>query len=47
MFLGNYKSENYRDFVNNMLKVFHKLSCNMSIKVQFLYSHLDRKMEKM
>jgi len=40
-FLGNHKSENYRDLVNNMLKAFHKLGCNVSIKVHYFFSHLD------
>ena len=40
-FLGNEKDPNYRSIVGNMLDNFQKLGCRMSIKVQFLHSHLD------
>ena len=40
--LGNYRAENYKEIVNNMLENFKILGINMSIKVHFLYSHLDR-----
>ena len=33
---------NYKESVNNMLGNFRILSINMSIKVDFLHSHLDR-----
>lgn len=41
-FLGKHKAKNYVDLVNNMLTSFRKLGCNMSIKVHYLHSHLDR-----
>lgn len=41
-FLGNHKSENYAELVNRMLNNFQSLGCNMSIKVHYLHSHLDR-----
>lgn len=41
-FLGKKKSINYKDHIANMLKAFQNLGCNMSIKVHFLFSHLDR-----
>ena len=41
-FLGKKKSVNYKDHIANMLKAFQNLGCNMSIKVHFLFSHLDR-----
>lgn len=41
-FLGNAKSENSETIVNSMLESYHTLGCNMSIKVHFLYSHLDK-----
>lgn len=41
-FLGNHKAENYADLVNDMLISFKNLGCNMSIKVHYLHSHLDR-----
>lgn len=39
-FLGNKKDENYEAVVEKMLESFEKLSCNMSLKVHFLHSHL-------
>ena len=41
-FLENRKAGNYEDQVGNMLSEFHNLGCKMSIKVQFLFSHLDK-----
>ena len=35
-FLGNTKSDDYRNIVETMLENYHKLGCNMSIKVNFL-----------
>ena len=40
-FLGNTKSDDYRNIVETMLENYHKLGCNMSIKVHFLNSHLE------
>ena len=41
-FLGNKKADNYAQLVEDMLLHFNKLGCNMSIKVHYLHSHLDR-----
>ena len=41
-FLGNQKAGNHEDLVGNMLSAFHNLGCKMSIKVHFLFSHLDK-----
>ena len=41
-FLGNKKAGNHEDVVSNMLSAFHDLGCKMSIKVHFLFSHLDK-----
>ena len=41
-FLGNYRADNYKAIVNNMLGNFRILGINMSIKVHFLHSHLDQ-----
>ena len=41
-FLRNHKADNYVDIVNHMLKNFRDLGCNMSVKVHYLHSHLDR-----
>lgn len=40
-FLGNHKSPDYREIVQQMLENFHRLGCNMSIKLHFLFSHID------
>ena len=40
-FLGNRKAENYAQIVGEMLDAYKDLKCNMSIKVHFLFSHLD------
>ncbi|XP_029927996.1 carcinoembryonic antigen-related cell adhesion molecule 5-like [Myripristis murdjan] len=41
-FLGNIKARNYADLVTNMLTAFRNLGCNMSIKMHYLFSHMDR-----
>ena len=41
-FLGNKKADNYEVLVSSMLVAFRNLGCNMSIKVHFLYNHLDK-----
>ena len=40
-FLGNAKSENYKDIVENMIQAYKIMGCNMSLKIHFLSSHLD------
>jgi hypothetical protein len=40
-FLGNYKAENYRDMVADLVQSYKPMGCNMSLKVHFLDSHLD------
>jgi len=39
--LGNRRAQNYEELVNNLLQSYQKLSCNMSLKIPFLHSHLD------
>ena len=41
-FLGNTKVSNYQNLVEGMLKNFHSLGTRMSIKLHYLYSHLER-----
>lgn len=41
-FLGNKKSENYIELVEDLLLQLKNMGCNMSIKLHFLHSHLDR-----
>jgi hypothetical protein len=39
-FLGNIKAENYKELVEDM-SFYHKLGCNMPLKIHMLHSHLD------
>jgi hypothetical protein len=39
--LGTHKDEDYENIVRIMFKNFHILGCNMSLKVHFLFSHLN------
>jgi hypothetical protein len=41
-FLGNKKADNYIQLVEDMLFRFNRFGCNMSVKVHYLHSHLDR-----
>jgi hypothetical protein len=41
-FLGNAKARSYAKLVTNMLTAFRNLGCNMSIKMHYLFSHMDR-----
>lgn len=40
-FLGNRRTENYVLVVNELLRTYQELGCNMSLKIHFLHSHLD------
>jgi hypothetical protein len=40
-YLGNRRAQNYEELVNNFLQSYQKIGCNMSLKINFLYSHLD------
>ncbi|KAL4721288.1 hypothetical protein ACJJTC_014295 [Scirpophaga incertulas] len=40
-FLGNKRSPQYENLINQMLNVYKELGCNMSLKIHFLHSHLD------
>jgi hypothetical protein len=41
-FLGNNKDTNYEQVVNNMLEKYKVLGCKMSLKLHFVFSHLDQ-----
>ena len=41
-FLGNKKTSNYEELINNMIYAFKNLGYNMSIKMHYLFSHIDR-----
>jgi len=40
-FLGNKKSENYKEIIAEMVENFRALGCNMNLKLHFLDSHID------
>ena len=40
--LGNNKARNYAELVANMLIALRNPGCNMSIKMHYLFSHMDR-----
>lgn len=40
-FLGNNKVSNYKEIVEDMVKQFQNLGCNMSVKLHYLHSHLE------
>lgn len=40
-FLGNYKADNYRDIVKEMLDAFEDMNIHISLKIHFLLNHLD------
>ena len=40
-FLGNLKEGNYRDTVADLVKSCKAMGCNMSLKVNFVDSHVD------
>ena len=39
VFLGNRRTPNYEELVNNLLQSYQKLCCNMSLNIHFLHSH--------
>ena len=41
-FLGNKKAANHATFINSMIKNFQNLGCLMSIKMHFLFSHMEK-----
>jgi len=41
VFVGNRRAQSYEELVNNLLQSYHKLGCNMSLKIHFLHSHLE------
>ena len=40
-FLGNIRAENYKELIEDMLSLYRKLGCNMSLKIHMPYSNLD------
>lgn len=40
-FLGNNRSENYKQIVKEMINAYGGMGVNMSLKIHFLHNHLD------
>jgi hypothetical protein len=40
-FLENIEVENYKELIEEMLSFYHKVGCNVSLKIHMLHSHLD------
>ncbi|ESO03076.1 hypothetical protein HELRODRAFT_173956 [Helobdella robusta] len=40
-FLGNHRSEDYVNLVENFIMVYQNMGCRMSLKIHFLHSHLS------
>jgi len=40
-FFANKRAQNYEELVNNLFQSYQKLGCNISLKINFLHSHLD------
>jgi hypothetical protein len=40
-FLRNVKVKNYETLIDDLLKAYQTVGCNMSLKIHFLYSHLN------
>ena len=40
-FLGNHRSQNYEQVVENFLKSFKEIGANMTLKMHFFEAHLD------
>jgi hypothetical protein len=37
-FLGNIRAENYKELIQELLSLYHKLGCNMCLKIHMLRS---------
>ena len=40
-FLGNYKSDNFREIVEELVDAYEKMGCRMLLKLHTLHSHID------
>jgi len=40
-FLGNFKAANFGELVQDLMASYEQLGCNMSLKMHFLFSHLN------
>jgi len=39
--LGNFKAADFRELVQDLMDSYKQLGCNISLKMHFLFSHLD------
>ena len=39
--MGNRRAQNYEELIKSLSQSYQKFGCNMSLKIQFLHSHLD------
>ena len=39
--IGNFRAQNWKSYVDNMLQSFEKINVNMSLKIHFLHYHQD------
>ncbi|QQP36355.1 Uncharacterized protein FKW44_021428, partial [Caligus rogercresseyi] len=46
-FLGNTKAANHARLISTMIEAFQKLGCLMSIKMHFLFSHMEKFLENL
>jgi len=40
-FLGNHRADNYKEIIRDMMTNFKDMGVNMSLKIHFLYDHMD------
>ena len=40
-FLGNKRSENYKELIDNLIQNYRILGCRISIKMHYLFFHID------
>jgi len=40
-FLGNIRAENYKELIEDMLSLYRRLGCDMSLKLHMIRSHLQ------
>ena len=46
-FFGNYKADNFREIVEELVAAYEKMGCRMSLKLHVLHSHIDEFKENM
>ena len=41
LFLGNIRAENHKELIDDMLSLYHKLGCNMFLKIHMLHFQVN------